>query len=79
MSRDDGRLEGVLLSMAVITAMAVILAGPFRTAERLEKASPLHCEQIVMLHANSVTQSMGLAAALIALRKFTRGSGPPSG
>jgi hypothetical protein len=79
MSRDDGRLEGVLLSLAIVCAVAVILAGPFTTADRLEDLPPQHCEQITALHTNSVTQAMALAGALIALRKFSRGSGPPSG
>jgi hypothetical protein len=77
MPRDDGRLEGVLVSLGAVTAMAVILAGPFATAERLEEASPQHCEQITVLHTNSVTQAMALAAALIALRKFSRNGGRP--
>jgi len=77
MTRDDGRLEGVLLSLAIVCAVAVILAGPFSTAERLEGLEPEACKEITALHTNSVTQAMALAVALIALRKFSRGSGPP--
>lgn len=79
MSRDDGRLEGVLLSLAIVTASAVILAGPFSTAERMEHAAAPVCEQIAEVHNQSLLQSMGLAAALIALRKFSRSGGPPAG
>jgi hypothetical protein len=78
MSRDDGRLEGMLLSLAIVCAVAVILAGPFTTAERLEGLPDRQCREITALHTNSVTQAMALAGALIALRKFSRGSGPPS-
>lgn len=77
MTKDDGRLEGVLVSLASVTAMTVILAGPFATADRLEEASPQHCEQLTALHTNSVTQAMALAAALIALRRFSKGDRQP--
>ena len=67
----------MLLSIGIVTASAIILAGPFATADRLEHAHPSACDEIAQIYEASLVQAMALAAWLIALRRFGKGDGPP--
>ena len=77
--RHQGRLEGLLLAVAVIAASGLAVGGVWRISELAEDAQIPACEQVAMVQRDSLAQVMTLALALVALRRLMAGDpGPPA-
>lgn len=77
--RHHGRLEGLLLAIAVTAAAGLALGGFWRVSEVAEHSKPEVCEAIVDVHKNSLSQVVALALALVALRRLASGGQEPPG
>jgi formate hydrogenlyase subunit 3/multisubunit Na+/H+ antiporter MnhD subunit len=75
--RHHGRLEGMLLAVAVVAASALAVGGVWRVAQITGTAEEAECRVVAEAHKDSLAQVVSLALALVALRRMASGGDDP--
>jgi hypothetical protein len=75
--RHHGRLEGLLLSVAVVAASALAVGGVWQMSDLTSKADAQECRLVADMHKDSLAQVVSLALALVALRRVGGGGQDP--
>jgi len=76
-TRDRGRLEGLLLAIVVTAASGLAVGGVWRVAEVAEQGRNDACQAVALAQKDSLGQVVALALALIALRRLVIGGADP--
>jgi len=77
--RHHGRLEGLLLSVVVVSASALAVGGVWQVSQVTKDATDAECQLVAQTHRDSLGQVVALALALVALRKLSMGGQDPPG
>ena len=77
MTRDRGRLEGLLLAIVVTAASGLAIGGVWRISEVAEHGRQDACEALSIAQKDSLGQVVALALALVALRRLSMGGEDP--
>lgn len=76
-NRNHGRLEGLLLAVAVTAASGLAIGGVWRISEVAEHGRIEACEAVATAQKDSLAQVVSLALALVALRRLMAGGTDP--
>jgi hypothetical protein len=76
-TRDHGRLEGLLLAICVTAASGLAVGGVWRIAEVAELGNEDACQAVAVAQKDSLGQVVALALGLIALRRLVIGGQDP--
>jgi hypothetical protein len=71
--RHNGRLEGLLLAVAVVAASALAVGGVWQLSGLTSRADADECRLVADTHKDSLAQVVSLALALAALRRVGGG------
>lgn len=77
--RHHGRLEGLLLSVVVVSASALAVGGVWHVGQLTKDVTDAECQLVAQTHRDSLSQVVALALALVALRKLSMGGQDPPG
>jgi hypothetical protein len=76
--RHQGRLEGLLLAVVVVTASALAVGGVWQVSKITDHSGRDHCRLVAEVHKDTLAEVVSLALALMALRRLASGGlGPP--
>ena len=76
--RHHGRLEGLLLAVAVVAASTLAVGGVWQLSGLTSRADVDECRLVADTHKDSLAQVVSLALALVALRRMGGvGQDPP--
>jgi hypothetical protein len=75
--RHHGRLEGLLLAVAVTAAVGLALGGVWRISHIAENSSPQFSEAVAISQRDALVQVVSLVRALVESRRCPSGGQDP--